>query len=171
MYLVIFYFNLNSVRHWARVGSAGESVPYNTMLHQHRGLSSFLRLRLSLLTMGSTLGLGAQHYRGVGCHCGLVGCASFTKGYLFIHQELRMFIIDIYKSRPLKRNCHNGNIDSLEVIYMKYLPRVKDGQGYFFIFSWILRRLGIQLRGKQLWCISHSNCLVNIINTILKKIF
>ena len=78
-----------------------------------------------------------------------------------------MFIIDINKSSPLKRNCHNGNIDSLEVIYMKYLPRVKDGQGYFFIFSWILRRLGIQLRGKQLWCISHSNCLVNIRNSFI----
>ena len=40
-----------------------------------------------------------------------------------------MFIIDIYKSSPLKRNCHNGNIDSLEVIYMKYLPQAKDGTG------------------------------------------
>ena len=49
-----------------------------------------------------------------------------------------MFIIDINKSSPLKRNCHNGNIDSLEVIYMKYLPQLKDGHEYFLFLNMFL---------------------------------
>ena len=49
-----------------------------------------------------------------------------------------MFIIDIYKSRLLKRNCHNGNIDSPEVIYMKYLPQLKDGHEYFLFLNMFL---------------------------------
>ena len=122
--------------------------------------------------MGSTLGLEAQHfsteYPGVGS--GLwAGRWCFLHWWWFIHQECRMFIIDIYKSRPLKRNCHNENIDSLEVIYMKYLPRVKDGQTWIFLYISVniekVRRWARKFRGKHLWCISH--CLVNIINTIL----
>ena len=66
----------------------------------------------------------------------MLGASQFLHWRSFIHQEFLMFIIDINKSSPLKRNCHNGNIDSLEVIYMKYLPQAKDGTGiclYIFL--------------------------------------